>query len=782
MRNIRIFNVWIWSLLLLFPASAKSQTYDTICNWDGITQNWYVSTGGSQVVANPHQEGINLSEHCFNVITSEGQYDYMIYDIAEQANFDLYPIYRLKVYPPNTGGNVTLKFENSDNTFSHEIVMTTVPGQWNDLEYNFAGLEYTNLTRMVIFFDFLGTTPGISWFFDDILKGIPGPVQLESNLPIVVVNTFGIPIPDEPKISGNMGIIDNGPGELNNLNDPFNDYNGAIGIEIRGQSTQMFPKKSYAFETRDISGENLDVSLLGMPEENDWILYAPYTDKSMLRNVVTFDMDHKMGNYSTRTIFCEVVINNDYKGVYVLEEKIKKDENRVDIATLKPDEISGDDLTGGYIIKVDKIDPDFSFGTDGWRSAPSPSYPNAMDIIFQYYYPEADEIVLHQKNYIIDFIATAENALISTQFADPDNGYQKYFDAPSFVDFMLLCEISKEVDKYRYSTYFYKEKNSDGGKVFAGPAWDFNLGYGNVDYWEPGINTTGWIYTDVQPGDWSIMFWWKRLMEDHYFRNLVKTRWTGLRQQVLSDADIQSVIDSILVYTEAAKDRNFTRWPVLGQYVWPNYDWQNNTYEDEVDYFEDFLFSRLHWMDGNVSGSVLSPWVGISSESNKISLKLYSDYFCRPVLKNNDFRLNDAPGGLYIQAVEYLNASECILTLSSDVSTSPGISVTVSEKAINTWEDITSNKLESAGFGDFTATLPDISVFEANQQLHIRCNQPAFLPEYADIVSITGQNLGSVKLERQPENIVSHQLKAGIYFLVIKTTPKLKVARFVVVS
>ena len=767
---------------MLFPASAKSQTYDTICNWDGITQNWYVSTGGSQVVANPHQEGINLSEHCFNVITSEGQYDYMIYDMAEQANFDLYPIYRLKVYPPNTGGNVTLKFENSDNTFSHEIVMTTVPGQWNDLEYNFAGLEYNNLTRMVIFFDFLGTTPGISWFFDDILKGIPGPVQLESNLPIVVVNTFGIPIPDEPKISGNMGIIDNGPGELNNLNDPFNDYNGAIGIEIRGQSTQMFPKKSYAFETRDISGENLDVSLLGMPEENDWILYAPYTDKSMLRNVVTFDMDHKMGNYSTRTIFCEVVINNDYKGVYVLKEKIKKDENRVDIATLKPDEISGNDLTGGYIIKVDKIDPDFALGADGWLSAPQPSYPNAMDIIFQYYYPEAEEIVPQQKNYIIDFIASAENALISTQFADPDNGYQKFFDAPSFVDFMLLCEISKEVDKYRYSTYFYKEKNTDGGKLFAGPAWDFNLGYGNVDYWEPGIDYTGWLYTDLQSHEWSIMYWWKRMMEDTYFRDLTKTRWVSLRQNQLDDAGIHAVIDSLLIHIDAAKDRNYQRWPILGQYVWPNYDWQNNTYEDEVEYFENYLFNRLHWIDGNLPGTVLSSWAGISAETNKITVKLFGDYFSQPMLKKNDFILNNAPDGMTIQSVEYRNASECVLTISSDVTTAPGISVTVSAKAINTWKDITSNKLESAGIGDSQATLPVISLFEENHQLHIRCNLPELLPEYADIVSITGQNLGSVKLERQPENIVSHQLKAGIYFLVIKTTPKLKVARFVVVN
>lgn len=769
-------------LLSVISSSLHCQTYDTLSNWDGIAQEWYTSNGISEIVTNPAPDAVNSSEHCFRVVTSDGLYEYMITDLVEPVNFNLYPLYRIKVLAPPTGGDVTLKFENYNNTSSHEIVMSATPGEWCDLAYNFAGLDYNNLTRMVIFWDFQGTTPGIDWFIDDVLRGSAGPLELESNLPIVVINTFGVSIPDEPKIDAVMGIIDNGPGEMNNLNDPFNDFDGNIGIEIRGQSTQMFPKKSYAFETRDNSGENLNVSLLGMPQENDWILYAPYTDKSMLRNVVTFDMDHKMGNYSTRTVFCEVVINNDYKGVYVLEEKIKKDENRVDIATLNPDEISGNDLTGGYIIKVDKIDPGFTFGTDGWRSAPSPSYPNAMDIIFQYYYPKPDEIVLQQKNYISTFITSAENALISTSFADPDNGYQKYLDAPSFVDFMLLCEISKEVDKYRYSTYFHKEKDSDGGKFFAGPAWDFNLGYGNVDYWSPGITTSGWIYTDVQPGNWSIIYWWKRLMEDPYYRNLTKTRWVQLRQNVLTDAAIHSVIDSILIHIDEAKDRNFVRWPVLGQYVWPNYDWQNNTYEDEVDYFENFLFNRLHWMDGNLPGSILSPWAGISGETNKITVKLFGDYFSHPVLKKNDFLLNNAPGGMTIQGVEFRNASECVLTVSADVTGNSGISVTISEKIINTWEDLTSNKLESAGFGDFAATLSDISVFEANQQLHIRCNLPELLPDYAEIVSITGQNLGSIKLEREPENIVSHQLKAGIYFLVVKTRPNPKVARFVVVN
>jgi hypothetical protein len=758
-----------------------SQTYDTISNWDGITQNWIVAAGESQIITNPHQEGINLSAHCFEVLTTTDLYDFMFWDMPEPANFDYFPTYNLKIYPPPGGGDMVLKFENSNNTVSEEIKLTPVPGQWNNLEYNFAGLQHNGLTRMVIFFDILGETSGIPWYIDDITKAMPGPVELESNLPIVVINTFGVSIPDEPKIPAHMGIIDNGPGFPNNLNDPYNNYDGSIGIEIRGQSTQMFPKKPYGFETRDNTGENLDVSLLGMPVENDWVLYAPYTDKSMLRNVVTFDMGHKMGGYCTRTKFCELVLNNDYKGVYVLMEKIKQDVNRVNIANLKPDEISGDDLTGGYIIKVDKLDPGFQYGVDGWLAVPNPPYPNAMNITFQYNSPDAGDIVPQQRDYIRNFITIAENSLSGSGYANPEVGYNKYFNTPSFVDFMLLCEISKEVDKYRYSTYFYKDKDSDGAKLFAGPAWDFNLGYGNVDYWPPGIDYTGWLYPSVSTSQASIMFWWKRLMEDTYFRDLAKTRWVSLRQNELSDAKITHVIDSILVHIDAAKDRNFQRWPILGQYVWPNYDWQNNTYEDEVAYFESFLFNRLDWMDNHISGNILHPWLGISAESNKIKMNLYGDYFCSTVLGIQNFHLNNAPGGLYILGVKCLNASQCELTLSSDVTGLSDISVTVSEKILNTYQDLTSNKLVSAGFDNSLVKLPEIKVFEAFDQIHIQCAQPELLPGQVEIFNISGQNLGTYKIGKQPENIISHNLKPGMYFIAFNTQGKPQVYRIAIV-
>jgi hypothetical protein len=186
-----------------------------------------------------------------------------------------------------------------------------------------------------------------------------GPIALSqtftsSNLPIVIIETNGQTIPDEPKINVDMGIIYNGPGQMNYITDPYNEYDGIVGIERRGNSSQYyFPKKQYAFETRDSLSMNLNVSLLGMPEENDWILHAPYSDKTLMRNVLAYKMASDLGDYASRTAYCEVVINGDYKGVYVLMEKIKRDVNRVNITELDENDIAGDSLTGGYMVKIE---------------------------------------------------------------------------------------------------------------------------------------------------------------------------------------------------------------------------------------------------------------------------------------------------------------------------------------------------------------------------------------------------------------------------------------------
>jgi hypothetical protein len=414
-----------------------------------------------------------------------------------------------------------------------------------------------------------------------------------SNLPIIVINTNGQTISDEPGIIADMGIIYNGAGVRNNITDPFNNFNGKIEVELRGESSQMFPKKSLKIETRDVSGNNLNAALLGMPPENDWVLYAPYTDKTFLRDVMTFKIGNDMGHYAPRTRFVELVINGDYAGVYVLMERIKVDNNRVDIATLNPDEITGDDITGGYILRVDKID-----GNDfpQWASMPSPQLAGAATINFQYFDPKGEDLVSAQQTYIKDFILKVGSSLTSSDFKGV-NGYRKYLDVPAAIDFMISNEIGKNVDGYIFSTYMHKNKDSEGGKLVMGPLWDFNLCYGNVDYWTNSQFAPGWMWNDGQR-----MFWFRRMMADPWFAGQMKCRWTELRSTWMTDEYFTNYIDSVGSALDEAQDRNYKRWPILGTYIWPN-QFVGQTYQQELGFLKQWTIERLNWIDANLPGT-----------------------------------------------------------------------------------------------------------------------------------------------------------------------------------
>ncbi|MCK5076296.1 MAG: CotH kinase family protein, partial [Calditrichia bacterium] len=414
-----------------------------------------------------------------------------------------------------------------------------------------------------------------------------------SNLPILVINTNGQEIPDEPKIEADLGIIYNGNGVRNYITDPFNNYNGKIGIELRGSSSQSYPKKQYAMETRDISGENLNVSLLGMPEENDWVLYAPYSDKSLMRNVLSYKMANDLGWYASRTRYCELVLNGDYRGVYVLMEKIKRDNNRVDIKKLDPEDIAGNNLTGGYIIKIDKLEGE---ETDGWHSD-FPPYPGAwQQIYYQYHYPKGSSIVWQQQNYIQNYIFQFESMMDGENYTHLFNGYYDFINFNSFVDFFILNEIGKNIDGYRLSTFLYKDRDSEGGELHIGPIWDYNLAFGNVDFYD-GSNIQNWqVDFNISSDMNQIPFWWGKLMDDPVFLNKIVSRWFELRADILNTNSILNFIDEVADSLEESQTRNFIRWPILGHYVWPN-DYIGDTYNDEVLYLKTWLFSRLYWID-----------------------------------------------------------------------------------------------------------------------------------------------------------------------------------------
>ncbi len=422
-------------------------------------------------------------------------------------------------------------------------------------------------------------------------------IGLEDKLPLFAIDTGLNVIVDEPKVDGTMTITEKGT----------ESYSGNIGIEFRGASSQFFPKKSFGLETRDENNEDVDVSLLGFPEEEDWILYGPYSDKSLMRNVLIYDLAREMEHYASRTRFVELTINDGYQGVYVFMEKLKRDDGRININNLKDDEISGEDLTGGYILKMDKTaGTNLGEGYNEQNSFTSGyAPPNAsigQEIKFLYEDPDAEDIAHEQKAYISEYVGQFEDALASEDFADPELGYAAFIDTESFIDFFLLNELSNNVDGYRLSTYMFKDKNE---KLKMGPIWDFNLAFGNADYCGGGeIIVWAYKFNERCPEDfWQVPFWWDRLLQDPAFVQRLNERWNALRGNVFSESTMSAKIDTYSTTLEkaGAVAANFDQWPVLGVKVWPN-NFIGKTYGEETGYLKEWVSDRLAWLDGAIEG------------------------------------------------------------------------------------------------------------------------------------------------------------------------------------
>jgi hypothetical protein len=432
--------------------------------------------------------------------------------------------------------------------------------------------------------------------FSVLTMSLYGQVTLtQSNLPIITINSNGN-ISDEPKVSANIKVYNKGLGQINKLTDNPQ-YSGRIGIETRGSTSQGFPKQPYGFETWDAGNNDIDTTLLGMPSESDWVLNAAFNDKTLMRDVLAYHWGDTIMKYAPKSRYCELIINGEYKGIYVLMEKIKRSKNRVKIDKLDNTISSGDELTGGYIVKMDKETGNVSTST--WLST-YPAIPNTDRItIFQLEYPNDKNVNSPQINYIKSHIRKVEDVINSPQFADPVNGWRKYIDEGELMDFIIINELCKNVDGYRLSTYFYKERDSKGGKIKMGPLWDFNLSMGNADYCTGG-GTDGLVITDfnkVCGGDyWTVHFWWEKFLQDKKFYDDLKKRWRTLRNERFSTDNLLMTIDSIHNYLKPAIGRNFTRWPILGQYVWPN-SFIGNTYEDEINFIRNWTRDRAAYLD-----------------------------------------------------------------------------------------------------------------------------------------------------------------------------------------
>ena len=475
------------------------------------------------------------------------------------------------------------------------------------------------LSLVLVFYSFL------SFAQTDEFKNGQSVQLTSSDLPIVVIDTHGQAIPDNPKIPAGLKIYNKGAGQRNYLTD-VPEFVGYSGIELRGSSSQSFPKKSYGFESWDALGNSIDTSFLGMPSESDWILNANYTDKSFIRNVMAYQVWKNMGHYSTRYHFVELILNDQYLGIYIFSEKIKRDKNRLDIAKLSTAQNTGDEVTGGYIFKIDK---QTGSGGSGWTSTYPPPANNARQIFYQYEYPKETDITTQQKIYIQSDVFNFETALKSENFADTLNGFRKYASEKTFIDYFLVNELSKNVDGYRLSTFINKERDSKGGKIRMGPVWDYDIAWHNANYCEGDV-TSGWAYQFPCPDDyWQVPFWWSRLLEDPRYKNNLACRWQYFRQNILSNAWFDNYIDSISNQLMEAQARNFTTWPILGIYVWPNPWPYPSTYQGEVIALKSWMHDRLAWLDANITG-ICDISYGINDFEASSAFRIYpnpvSDY------------------------------------------------------------------------------------------------------------------------------------------------------------
>jgi len=422
--------------------------------------------------------------------------------------------------------------------------------------------------------------PTPNWFITPIF---------DSQLPIIKISTRQS-INRDTTIFGKMGVI-NDLGQKNSFFDFPNEYEGEISVKYRGQSSLSFPKKNYSIELKDIDGNDLDTAFLEFSEEEDFILHGPYADKSLMRNVLVMDLARETGQYASQTRYVDLFVNGDYHGIYVLMEKIKRDKDRVDIAKLREEDIAGDELTGGYIYKIDKGEPD-------WESSYN-FYQSNTNLKYQLVYPDIDKVQPEQFAYIRSYVDSFERAMFNRNLTFGGKYFYEYINLKSFAETHLLNELSRNVDGYRLSSYFHKKKDSNGGKIHSGPAWDFNLAFRNADYCD-GADTEGIIYYGLCHGGYP--FWWDVLLQNEQFQSVVQCRWQDLRATTWRTDSILAFIDQKVGILSPSIEQNFSRWDIFGKYVWPNPAPLANSHDEEITKLKEWLTARLEWMDEHFAG------------------------------------------------------------------------------------------------------------------------------------------------------------------------------------
>jgi len=380
------------------------------------------------------------------------------------------------------------------------------------------------------------------------------------------------------------------------------EFAGIAGIEIRGNSSQTFDKKSFGVETWDEDLEDLDVTFLGFPEEEDWVFHGPWMDRSLMRNAFGYALWGDMGYYAPRTRYVEVYLNTTnnpvveetYHGVYMLTEKVKRNRNRVNVSRMDAHHDSEPGITGGYILEMQARDQ---------LDQGEVSIPVAGGFVIAVEYPRPWNLTPAQEAWIRNYVAEFEEMLFGPGFADPESGYPAWIDVDSFVDYILFQDLSKNRDAFRSSTWFSKDRND---VLRLGPVWDMNIAYGYFSF--SGFQSPrGWFLQGPKP-DLPHSPWTDRLFEDPDFVERYIARWKELRQFEFSRSHLFGIIDGFADELRTAQARNFARWPTLGKTLLPDLRFlmfmgpHPDSWEGEVQYLKDWLSERIAWIDANIDG------------------------------------------------------------------------------------------------------------------------------------------------------------------------------------
>lgn len=433
-------------------------------------------------------------------------------------------------------------------------------------------------------------------FLDGLPSGSPGTaiyvaraVEASLDLPILVLDGYGRGEPDREFVDAAVMVFEPTAGSAS-LSAPPSLVSRA-GFHLHGTSSSLFDKTPYRIEFRDNEDDDVDYPVLGMPAESDWVLRGPYTDKALIREALTFDLARGMGLHAPRYSFVEFYRNvadrplaaGDYMGVYMLVETIKNSKNRLDLKELDPDDITPPDVEGGYIFKFD------------WLTAEEPTLRCIGAPSTCWHYLEVvdpEPLQPAQQDWLTQHLQQFNNLMQTPGFANPTTGYSAWIDVGSFVDGIIVNELTRNIDAYARSSYFYKDR---GGKITSGPVWDFDLTYGVGGGWE-NLEPAGWQYEQTRrpiPNNWV-----NRLVLDPAFVNLLKARWAQLRQGALSDAALDARIAGLTAPLVNAAERNFQRWPnltdpTIGPIITPTAD----TWQGQVAYMRDWMDQRMAWLD-----------------------------------------------------------------------------------------------------------------------------------------------------------------------------------------